>query len=78
MSSDLQFATTKELIAELVNRSTFSGVVIHLDNHLLRPGVTPVYQVDWANLNTDEAIAAVGAAGEVIDRSAWGKTPDSF
>ena len=40
----LEFATTEELIQELLSRSTFAGIIIKASNEI-RDNVTPI--TDW-------------------------------
>jgi hypothetical protein len=69
MGSELAFFTTQELIAELVRRTTFLGVVIHAEGGLKDENWSGerVFKVDFnSNLSSSEARRLLDAVAEYM------------
>jgi len=68
-SSDLAFFTTRELVAELMKRKTFLGVVIHAEQELKQPDWQgeKVFQIHFNNnLKPGEASRLLDVVAEHI------------
>ena len=68
--SELSFFTTQELIAELMRRRTFLGVVVHSEEELKRDqwGNERTFKVHFnSNLNTEKASRLLDSVSEYID-----------
>jgi hypothetical protein len=68
--SELSFFTTKELIAELMRRQTFLGVVIHSEEELKRKqwGEERTFKVHFNNnLDAEKASRLLDRVSEYID-----------
>lgn len=69
--SDLDFYSTKELVAELVRRKTFLGVVIHAeDEHRGKPwGEEKIFKVHFNdNLSAEQTGRLLGSITEHLNR----------
>lgn len=68
--SDLAFFTTNELIAELMRRRTFLGVVVHSEDEAKQPGWGPerVFQVHFnGNLDAPQTARLLERVSEYLD-----------
>ena len=70
MQSELAFVTTKELIAELLSRRTFLGVVVHSEQEYRGNGwgEERMFQVSYnANLDSVQAARLLDTVAEYMD-----------
>jgi len=70
MQTELAFCTTKELIAELMSRKTFLGVVVHSDQELRGRewGPERMFQVHYnSNLDSVQAARLLDTVAEYMD-----------
>jgi len=70
--NDLELYSTRELIAELMQRSTFLGVVIHSEDEARRQGwpAERVFKVHLnENLDTPEATRLLETVAGHLDRN---------
>jgi hypothetical protein len=70
MQNELAFVTTKELIAELLSRRTFLGVVLHSEQEYRGNGwgEERMFQVSYnANLDSVQAARLLDTVAEYMD-----------